>query len=165
MSINPRDYDLDELRKMARERGGATIPVGDEEGEETAPGPDFDAGGPSGDVLGDDAYRSQLYRQLLPLESMAGGDPEKPYLRELPETYAGELIVFEWLSYLLEKAGYRGANGAIDYYVEVEWITEAVGDDLEDYLLGLEERSADGELTIDDHLLSLVHVGKLASMQ
>lgn len=165
MSINPRDYDLDKLRKMARERGGATIPVGDDEDDDPPSAPDFDTVGLSGDVLGDDAYRSQLYRQLLPLESMAGGDPEKPYLQSLPETYAGELVVFEWLSYLLEKAGFRGATEAIDYYVEVEWITDDVGDELEDYLLGLEERSADGDLTIDDHLLSLVHIGKLASMQ
>jgi flagellar protein FlaE len=166
MTINPKDYDLDELRKMARERGGATIPVGDEEVEEETTTAGFDTGGLGGDVLGDGDYRSQLYRQLLPLESMVDGELEKPYLRELPETYAGELIVFEWLSFLLETGGYRGANEAIDYYDEVGWITEDVSDDLEDYLIGLEERPGDSEeLSIDDHLLSLVHVAKLTSMQ
>ncbi|QGN07530.1 flagella E [Halorhabdus sp. CBA1104] len=168
MTINPKDYDLDELRKMARERGGATIPVGDEDVEEEAPTPGFDTGGGGlgGDVLGDGDYRSQLYRQLLPLESMVGGELEKPYLHGLPESYAGELIVFEWLSFLLEKAGFRGANEAVDYYAQVGWITEDVSDDLEDYLLGLEGTGSDhSELSIDDHLLSLVHIAKLTSMQ
>ena len=166
MTINPKDYDLDELRKMARERGGATIPVGDEDDGSEAPASGLDSGGLGGDVLGDDVYRSQLYRQLLPLESMAGGDVEKPYLRGLPESYAGELVVFEWLSFLLEKAGFRGANEAIDYYADVGWITEEVTDDLEDYLLGLDETAGDGgDLSIDDHLLSLVHIAKLTSMQ
>ena len=165
MTINPRDYDLDELRKMARERGGATIPVGDDDLNQEGPSTAGMGMGGVGDVLGDDQYRSQLYRQLLPLENMAGGEPEKPYLRELPNTYAGELLVFEWLSYLLANAGFRGANEAIDYYVDVGWITEDVGDGFEDYLIGLDERAGDGDLSIDDHLLSLVHIAKLASMQ
>ncbi|WP_136689851.1 FlaD/FlaE family flagellar protein [Halorhabdus amylolytica] len=166
MTINPKDYDLDELRKMARERGGATIPVGDEDVESETPTSGLDAGSLGGDVLGDDAYRSQLYRQLLPMESMVGGELEKPYLRGLPESYAGELVVFEWLSFLLETAGFRGANEAIDYYADVGWITEDVNDDLEDYLLGLDEKAGDGgDLSIDDHLLSLVHIAKLTSMQ
>ena len=166
MTINPKDYDLDELRKMARERGGATIPVGDEEVADETPTPGFDTGGPAGDVLGDDGYRSGLYRQLLPLESMVDGELEKPYLRGLPETYAGELIVFEWLTFLLETGGFRGANEAVDYYAEVGWITDAVSDDLEDYLLGLEDNGGDpDELAIDDHLLSLVHIAKLTSMR
>jgi len=166
MTINPNDYDLDELRKMARERGGATIPVGDEDVEAETPTPGTDAGGLGGDPLGDDAYRSQLYRQLLPLESMVDGDLQKPYLQGLPETYAGELVVFEWLTFLLEAAGFRGANEAIDYYANVGWITDEVNDDLEEYLLGLEGTSAEGgDLSIDEHLLSLVHIAKLTSMQ
>ncbi|MFW5956405.1 MAG: FlaD/FlaE family flagellar protein [Halorhabdus sp.] len=167
MTINPKDYDLDELRKMARERGSATIPVGDDDIEEETTTPGFDTGGSlGGDVLGGDDYRSQLYRQLLPLESMVNGELEKPYLEGLPECYAGELIVFEWLSFLLETGGFRGANEAVDYYAEVGWITDDVSDDLEDYLLGLEEQPGDAEeLSIDDHLLSLVHVAKLTSMQ
>ncbi|WP_135663722.1 FlaD/FlaE family flagellar protein [Halorhabdus rudnickae] len=166
MTINPKDYDLDELRKMARERGGATIPVGDEDVEAETPTSGLETGGLGGDILGDDGYRSQLYRQLLPMESMVGGELEKPYLRGLPESYAGELVVFEWLAFLLETAGFRGANEAIDYYADVGWITDDVSDDLEDYLLGLDEKAGDGEdLSIDDHLLSLVHIAKLTSMQ
>lgn len=167
MSINPRDYDLDELRKMARERGGKT-----------------DSGGTNGDVdeadigLGSDvpsgdegmgqaggSFRAGLYRELLPLE--AGSDAEKPYLDTLPEHYAGEHLIFEWLEFLLLHAGYQGAMEALDYYESVGWITEDCEGSLHDYLLGLDESAGNdpNDLDIDDHLLSLVYIAKLASMR
>ncbi|PSQ60741.1 MAG: hypothetical protein BRD23_01680 [Halobacteriales archaeon SW_9_67_25] len=100
-------------------------------------------------VLGSDAdapaassFRASLYRELLPLE--AGSDAAKPYLDGLPEHYAGEHLVFEWLEFLLLHAGYQGAAEALDYYESVGWITEDVESDLNDYLLD-----------IDDHLLIL----------
>jgi flagellar protein FlaE len=159
MSINPRDYDLDELRKMARERGGQ---AGDGDGfEDSEIG--LGAVEPGEDVPAGNSFRAGLYRELLPLE--AGSDASKPYLSELPEHYAGEHLVFEWLEFLLLHAGYQGASEALDYYESVGWITEDVQSDLDDYLLGIDDQPAnDGtDLDIDDHLLSLVYVAKLAS--
>lgn len=162
MSINPSDYDLDELRKIARERG-----ADGHERERDAEQGEFDslgevesttaAGGPS-------SFRAGLYRELLPLE--AGTDAGKPYLDAVPEHYAAENLVFEWLEFLLLHAGYQGATEALDYYESVGWITEECESSLNEYLLGLEEdadRPAD--LEIDDHLLSLVYVAKLASLR
>jgi len=152
MSINPRDYDLEELRRMARQRdkeaGDADVELG--VADET-PAPN--------------SFRAGLYRELLPLE--AGSDASKPYLSTLPEQYAGENLIFEWLEFLLLHAGYQGATDALDYYESVGWITEDVESDLTDYLLGIESATADEDaaLDIDDHLLSLVYVAKLASMQ
>jgi len=161
MSINPRDYDLDELRKMARERGGDP---GDEVDDQeiglggSVPGPD-EGGGV------DNSFRAGLYRELLPLE--AGNDTSKPYLASLPEHYAGEHLIFEWLEFLLLHAGYQGATEALDYYESVGWITEECESSLNDYMLGLgEQPSGDGtDLDIDDHLLSLVYIAKLAAME
>jgi flagellar protein FlaE len=161
MSLNPRDYDLDELRRMARERGGQTAddPVEDS---------DIDLGsvGPSeSPPSADSSFRAGLYRELLPLE--AASDASKPYLDGLPEHYAGEHLLFEWLEFLLMHAGYQGANEAIDYYESVDWITEDVQSQLNDYLLGLDEQApADpADLDVDDHLLSLVYIAKLSSMR
>lgn len=159
MSMNPSDYDLDELRKMASERGGqrggesdgGDLGLGSMRGEE-----------PSGSTP--DSFRAGLYRELLPLE--AGGDAAKPYLESLPEDNSGERLLFEWLEFLLLHAGHQGAREAISYYESVSWITEEVESDLKDYMLGLDEQAASDptDLDVDDHLLSLVYIAKLASM-
>jgi len=165
MTINPRDYDLNELREMARKRG-----EGGEDGDEVQP-EDLtemewgslaeDAGPSAGDSL-----RSGLYRELLPLVG-GDGETEKPYLRGLPDTYAAEFVVFEWLEFLLLHAGYQGATDALHYYESIDWITEDVESQLGDYLLGIDDEAAnDGnELDVDDHMLSLVYVAKLTNMQ
>jgi flagellar protein FlaE len=165
MSINPRDYDLDELRKMARERGGK--PSGsdvDDPVDET----DIGLGStspPEEEIGGTSSFRAGLYRELLPLE--AGSDADKPYLHALPETYAGEHLIFEWIEFLLLHAGYKGAMEALDYYESVDWITEHCESELNDYMIGLDEQAGTAdpnELDVDDHLLSLVYIAKLASM-
>jgi flagellar protein FlaE len=85
----------------------------------------------------------------------------------LPEHYAGEHLLFEWLEFLLMHAGYQGANEAIDYYESVDWITDEVQSQLNDYMLGLDEQApADpADLDVDDHLLSLVYIAKLSSIR
>lgn len=158
--MNPSDYDLDELRKMARERDGKQNGgEGDEPdlGLDSMRGETASAGSP-------DSFRAGLYRELLPLE--AGGDAEKPYLETLPEENSGEHLIFEWLEFLLLHAGHQGAREAIAYYESVGWITEDCESELKDYMLGLDEQAASDptDLDVDDHLLSLVYIAKLASM-
>ncbi len=159
MSMNPSDYDLDELRKMASEReekpasdngSGDDLGLGSVRGESgsTSPG----------------SFRAGLYRELLPLE--AGGDAEKPYLEALPEDNNGERLIFEWLEFLLLHAGHQGTREALSYYESVGWITENCESQLKDYMLGLDEQATNDptDLDVDDHLLSLVYIAKLAAM-
>ncbi|MCU4798957.1 flagella E [Halobacteria archaeon HArc-gm2] len=159
MTINPRDYDLDELRKMARQQR----PNGLGEGEEPDPA-DLDvAFEGEEDVAAGSSFRAGLYRELLPF---LDDDAEKPYLRSLPQKYAAEFVVFEWLEFLLMHSGYQGANDALDYYESTDWITEEVQSDLAEYLRGIDEAgSNDGnDLGVDDHMLSLVYIAKLSAM-
>jgi len=160
MSINPRDYDLNELRKMARQRGEST------NGEEGDADIGLSALPTDEGLSAGNSFRSGLYRELLPLEAGAD-DLSKPYLTGLPEEYVGEHLIFEWLEFLLLHAGYQGATEALSYYESVGWLTEAAKDDLSDYLLGIDDHGAneDNDLDIDDHMLSLVYVAKLASMR
>ena len=54
---------------------------------------------------------------------------------------------------------------ALRYYHTVEWITEAVEAELQDYLVGFSgEVSETIEYDVDDHHLSLVYIARLASM-
>jgi flagellar protein FlaE len=165
MTINPRDYDLDELRKMARQRDDRDNGLADDDDDVPDPSnlemglEDVDE-----DALAGNSFRSGLYRELLPF--LGGSQAEKPYLASLPENYAAEFVVFEWLEFLLMHSGYQGADEALDYYADIDWITEDVQSDLSDYLLGIDESSTnDGnELSVDDHMLSLVYIAKLTAM-
>ena len=159
MTINPRDYDLDELRKMARQQR----PNGLGEGEEPDPS-DLDVAFEGEEnVAAGSSFRAGLYRELLPF---LDDEAEKPYLRSLPQKYAAEFVVFEWLEFLLMHSGYQGASDALDYYESTDWITEDVQSNLAEYLRGIDEAgSNDGnDLGVDDHMLSLVYIAKLTSM-
>ena len=63
-------------------------------------------------------------------------------------------------------SGYQGADEALAYYESIDWLTETARSDLSDYLLGIDEAATnDGnDLSVDDHMLSLVYIAKLTSM-
>ena len=147
MSINPRDYDLGELRG----EGDEAFVYPDERPPRRRP---------------DEVLRAGHYRELLMLQSGAGGlDLEKPYLDALPATYEAERAAFEWLEFLVEKGGFKRATDALRHYRALGWLTEEVEHGLRDYLAGVPE-SGDGETRAfdsSDHLLSLIYVGRLAS--
>lgn len=156
---DPTEYDPDELRRMAFEEDAdgapeASIPRGiDPDGDPDAP--------VAGEAL--DAARE---RELLRLDA-ATGDLERPYLPRLPEALAAEYTVFEWLDFLTRKGGFKRALRALEYYRSVGWIGEAAEDRLREYLVGMDvdrPRGREGGLGVDDHLLSLVYVGRLATM-
>lgn len=161
MTIDPDEYDINELRDMARERFG---PPGDTE-ESAEEDPVFSAGPDAAGPRSRDSFHARLYRELLPLESQ-DGDRSRPYLDSLPETYAAEVVVFEWLGFLLERAGYKQATEALDYYESIDWLTADVESTLRDYLLGIDEPAVSeaADLDVDDHLLSLVYIARLVSM-
>ncbi|MFB6311979.1 MAG: FlaD/FlaE family flagellar protein [Salinirussus sp.] len=150
MSIDPRDATLTDLRQLAAEREA----TGNGDGELRMPGTETTAA----------PLRDGLYRELAPLGVGAGG-LEKPYLPALPEAYIGEQFVFEWLEFLQQTAGYQGAAEALSYYESIGWLTPAVTRQLQDYMLGVEGSAGGDDLDIDDHLLSLAYIAKLASMR
>ena len=98
------------------------------------------------------------------LESM-GDDLEKPYLDALPDTYAAEIAIFEWLEFVLARAGFKRTLDVLGYYREMGWITESVESALREYMRCCDAPAeATAELDRSDHVLSLVYVARLASM-
>jgi len=92
---------------------------------------------------------------------VATGNAEgKPYLATLPEGFASDLIVVEWLEFLVSEAGVRETASAIDYYESIDWIDERVADQLQEYLAGFESAGS-GSLTIDHHTQSLKFISQL----
>ena len=137
MTINPHEYDVDELH--------------------AGPGPDGDDA--------DGIVRSQQYGELAELEARAAG-LHRPYLVELPETYLAEVRIFDWLEFLHEKAGFRGTLEAIRFYRSIGWVGADVADRLEEYVRSFDGEVAHAAaLDSADHRLSLVYIARLASME
>lgn len=150
--MNPRDYDIDELQ------GGTPGRLG--RGRDSDP-----TGGRDGPLPADEIVRSNQFRELLLLESAADEDLEKPYLTRLPESYAAELTLFEWLEFLMTKGGTRGTIEALQYYESIGWLTRDVEDLLQEYMRSIDEPEGQTDsLDRTDHALSLVYVARLASM-
>lgn len=102
-------------------------------------------------------------------EPAPGGRSDgKPYLETLPGGYVVDLVVMEWLEFLVEEFGGEEAVRTVEYYQRIEWISESVGEKLLAFLEGLAgvepaEEAGPGsvELDIDDHIQSLTFISQL----
>ncbi|MFB6268384.1 MAG: FlaD/FlaE family flagellar protein, partial [Halobacterium sp.] len=117
----------------------------------------------------EESIRSSQLKQLLFMHSSASAENlERPYLETMPGKYAAEITLFEWLEFLLERGGVKRSLDAIDYYESIGWVGEDAAEELRDHVRGFagpadEEDHADFEMT--DHVLSLVFIARLASME
>lgn len=99
-------------------------------------------------------------------------DSEKPYLRALPGGFGAELLVMEWLDYLVAESSVQAALRAVRYYGTVEWIGEEVATHLQTVLTGMsppqELAATDGgqpaELSVDHHTESLEYISQLRAI-
>jgi archaellum component FlaD/FlaE len=92
-------------------------------------------------------------------------------LGELADTYATEIIVFEWLTSLVSTAGPAATLRAIAYYEEIGWVSPQVKTYLEDVLSGpdldvnVDPTRDPNELTAEDHAESYEYIMKLDAVQ
>ncbi|WP_158055256.1 FlaD/FlaE family flagellar protein [Halorussus halophilus] len=153
-------YDLRELREIADPN--RETPIAYEESDETLP------------AAPEEVLRHGQRDELLRLQtqiSASGALPDKPYLDGLPDEYGAEVVVFEWLDFLINKAGFENTGNALSYYEDVDWITEQTRQDLRDYMRGFSEvqsfdpdKPGPADLDMDDHVLSLVYIARLSSV-
>lgn len=59
-------------------------------------------------------------------DTASAAGEQSPMLEILPEGYAGEVLVMEWLGELVEQSGPAGALRAMEHYEEVGWISPEV---------------------------------------
>jgi len=57
-------------------------------------------------------------------------DRPTPLLSSVPEGYAGDVLVMEWLAMLMDESGPAGALRAVEYYEDVGWISGETRDHL-----------------------------------
>lgn len=103
------------------------------------------------------------------LERM-GPDRGEPVLIEtVPDGFAADLVVMEWLSGLVTIAGPAGALKAVAYYRTIDWISEEVHDHLEDVLSGpaldaAVDPAGAAELSVGEHAESYRFVLTLSAL-
>jgi len=101
-------------------------------------------------------------------ETRQSGLDSKPYLAELPSGYVADLVVMEWLEFLVTEFGPDDAVRTITYYGDIGWVSESVEEELLAYVGGfadVEEVDPDetgpATLAIDDHIRSLTFLSQL----
>ncbi|MFB6242669.1 MAG: FlaD/FlaE family flagellar protein, partial [Halobaculum sp.] len=103
-------------------------------------------------------------------EDELSDEREKPYLHELPGDYVGDLLIMEWLEYLVEEGDTTDAVRAINYYERVEWLSPEVAEQLKSYLSGFGEidrnlidRPGTAKLDLQHHTQSLKYIMQLTN--
>jgi archaellum component FlaD/FlaE len=165
VAIDPRNYDLDELRSASVGQpslGGRddwpeawVDAAADDEGS-TADDDDQDR--PAAAV----AFETAITRDLAALD---GDAVERPYLPALPASLPAEALIFEWLEFLVLQGGRESAADALEFYERVGWLGSDAAGMLDRYLAGIGDQRTDAAngLGADDHRVSLHYVARLAS--
>jgi len=150
---------------------GAEVPAGetaantDHAGGDPAAG--RDGGGPRHALGGDPAAASGDDFEYVDDEDLAA-HRRKPYLTELPGDYVGDLLVMEWLEFLVSAGDVTDAVRAVSYYERIEWVSPAAADRLREFLSGfgtvdrnLVDRPGTDHLGRDHHTRSLRYITQL----
>jgi hypothetical protein len=144
MAIDPSEYDVVGLRELARG-----------EGSRRGVGPHHLAGG----AVPDPEDLATPDRRVSWLGSH--DERHKPYLRQIPRRDDLRRMLREWLEWLVDRAGSRGAAEALGHYERLGWITESVEVELRAALPDPDgrDRGSLEDLTRVDHVHSLSVVG------
>ncbi|WP_418282329.1 FlaD/FlaE family flagellar protein [Halorubrum sp. DTA98] len=154
MTLDPRRYDVRELRSIA----GTRRPAADgAPRSRTAREPSR--------TRTEQAVRSAAFTELLQRQRglREVTDGERPYLSAVPASPGAEHEIGEWLGYLVDVGGHVRSRDALSYYTEIGWIAPAVADAFERRLHGFETPRHDRPFTPADHRISLVSLVRLAS--
>jgi len=156
MSLNPRRYDVRELRRIAdAPRDGAD-------------------GAPRERALrrpnrnrAEQAARSAAFTELLQRQRGArlngGGTADRPYLTAIPASPAAEREIGEWLGYLVDVGGHVRSRDVLSYYGELDWVGDDAVAALTRRLEGFDAPTRDRPFTPADHRISLVSIVRIAS--
>ncbi|MEF8856767.1 MAG: FlaD/FlaE family flagellar protein [Haloplanus sp.] len=163
MAIDPRNYDVSELRAAG---SGEPLPFRNgEEATVTEGGAESDSPDETARPAAAVAFETSIARDLAALDSGAD-DPERPYLPALPASLVAEALLFEWLEYLFLQAGRESVADALSFYEQVGWLGADAAEALERYLSGIDDPRANegNDLDPDDHRVSLHYVARLAAL-
>ncbi|WP_050032773.1 FlaD/FlaE family flagellar protein [Halorubrum halophilum] len=160
MSLNPRQYDVRELRRIAdAPRDGAD----EAPRERSLRQPNRNRA--------EQAARSAAFTELLQrqrgLRLSGDGDRsdagDRPYLTAIPASPEAEHEIGEWLGYLVDVGGHVRSRDALAYYAELGWVDDDAVEALRRRLAGFDAPRYDRPFTPADHRISLVSIVRIAS--
>ncbi|GAB3701739.1 FlaD/FlaE family flagellar protein [Halorubrum pallidum] len=163
MSLNPRRYDVRELRRIA---DTPRVDADEAARERSLRHPNRNRA--------EQAARSAAFTELLQRQRgqrlSADGDgtrPDdaegRPYLRAVPASPEAEHELGEWIGYLVDVGGHLRSRDALSYYAELGWIEPDAVDALTRRLEGFDAPRYDRPFTPADHRISLVSIVRIAS--
>ncbi|GBE56932.1 archaeal flagella protein [archaeon BMS3Bbin16] len=94
-----------------------------------------------------------------------------PILSEISDSPIDLFFILKWLDFMLKQGGYYTLLEALDFYVDVEWISQGVKELLVRHAKGIRNSTSDiaadacGAMSFDDHMTSLIFISKLASVE
>lgn len=91
----------------------------------------------------------------------------RPRLKRIPDDVKSIMMLLKWIEYLIERVGYEGLEDALNYYLDINWISEDVLLTVLRYAKGIKlyHENSDwrpvGYLNVQDHLMSLLFIEAL----
>lgn len=92
---------------------------------------------------------------------------EEPRLSRIPTDAKGIMLLLKWIEFLMERVGYDGLEDVLNYYVDINWISEDVLMTVLRYARGIKlyHDNSDwrpvGYMNVQDHLMSLLYIEAL----
>lgn len=170
MPLDPRDYDLSELRDTEGDLSLEEVAAGGPTSRridrlDDRPRREEPPGGPPNPPGSRSEEARSIRRELSILERATGAPLERPYLDSIPGHYDAETLAMEWIDAMLDAVGISGVRSALRFYRSVGWISRDVEETLMDHAAGLSgDANTAGELEWADHRVALAYVARLAAM-
>ncbi len=99
------------------------------------------------------------------------GDDDEVRLKSIPDDVFSIMITMKWIELMVEKVGITNLPDVLEFYCDMEWISDAVVAKLIKYAKGTKPFHEDVDwkpeekLTARDHMLSLLFVERLRGKQ
>ncbi len=93
--------------------------------------------------------------------------PSEPRLKQIPNDAKSIMILLKWIEFMIERVGYDGLEELLNYYVDINWISDNVLFTILRYAKGIRlyHQNSDwrpvGYMNVQDHITSLLFIEAL----
>lgn len=124
----------------------------------------------TGSTMSEESEEKESSIEGFQFGTTASAISKEQSLKSPPSGYLVDVVVLEWMDYMLTEFDARNTVRSINYYQRIGWIGEDMRDYLIEVVMGLSDsqylyRDEFGttELTISDHMKSLEYIEELSS--